>query len=351
MKPHKKYYPNCECYILPPHVLDSLVEQNAITKEEVGASYEHANSMMASRLDVSTQTANAFLPPAGGANRYIYNSQDTTNLDVELVRKEGDAPVADASINEVYDNCGKVRDFYSSQYGYNSVDNNGKDLKMNVHYNVMNALWQSGTDQMFFGKGNGSTVLDFTSALDVTAHEITHGVVEYSAGLIYQGQSGALNEHIADVFATTIKQFYAGQNAQSGDWLIGNTIIGPSWPGKAIRSMQAPGTAYRGDMQPANMAHYYNGPIDNQGVHINSGILNKAFYNVACGINGQKGLDTALAGTLWFQSLRNITNKQCAFHEFYSILTSTAKTMMTDGKLPQGADALIGNAFADVGIS
>jgi Zn-dependent metalloprotease len=120
----------------------------------------------------------------------------------------------------------------------------------------------------------------------VVAHELTHGVTQHTAGLIYYGQSGALNESMSDVFGTVIQQAIDGKTADDADWLIGNDIMGPDLYGEALRSMKAPGSAYDNyimgkDPQPDHMTRYYHGADDNQGVHINSGIPNKVFYLVS----------------------------------------------------------------------
>jgi Zn-dependent metalloprotease len=135
---------------------------------------------------------------------------------------------------------------------------------------------------------------------------LTHGVVSNSADLIYQGESGALNEHFADVFGTLIKQQKAGQTVDKADWLIGREVITPAPTRKAIRSMAAPGTAYVNDPllgtdpQPGLLKNQYAGAQDNGGVHINSGIPNHAFYLAAMALKGKAWLTV---GPVWFEVL------------------------------------------------
>ncbi len=119
-------------------------------------------------------------------------------------------------------------------------------------------------DQAWADRASGRIfrVGSLTTALDVIAHELTHGVTQYSAGLEYRGQSGALNESISDVFGSLVKQRSAGQRADQADWLIGAGILGTALHGAALRSMAAPGTAYEGDPQPATMAGYVDLPDD-----------------------------------------------------------------------------------------
>src|SRR5690606_15305154 len=122
----------------------------------------------------------------------------------------------------------------------------------------------------------------FTGSLSVIGHELTHGLIEYTAGLVYRDQSGALNESIADVFGALVEQHAAGQTADEASWLIGEGLFTDQVEGNALRSMAAPGTAYDDDVlgkdpQPGHMDDFVETNRDNGGVHLNSGIPNKAF--------------------------------------------------------------------------
>ena len=130
-----------------------------------------------------------------------------------------------------------------------------------VHYGVDydNAFWDG--SQMVYGDGDQQLFKTFTGPLDVTGHELTHGVTQYSGGLDYKGQSGALNESMSDVFGSLVKQYHLGQTADQADWLIGQGMFTDAVHGVALRSMKAPGTAYDDptlgkDPQPGQMADY-----------------------------------------------------------------------------------------------
>ena len=171
----------------------------------------------------------------------------------------------------------KTLDYFFTRHGRDSYDNQGTTLFSYVSYGVdyVNAFW-NGT-AMTYGDGNGSSIGPLTS-LDIVGHEIAHGVTQYSAGLIYRNQSGALNESFSDIFGEAVENYAAGTN----DWLIGSDIFLNG--NGAIRSMQNPNQfsdpdTYLGDF-------WYTGTGDNGGVHINSGVQNKWFYILTEGESG-----------------------------------------------------------------
>jgi Zn-dependent metalloprotease len=153
-----------------------------------------------------------------------------------------------------------------------------------------------------------------------------------------------LNEHFSDVFGTIVKQKYLGQDMEEADWLIGDMVVTEQFPGKAIRSMKAPGTANEFDTQPDHMNNYYDGPADNQGVHINSGIPNKAFYLscLAVGIDG--------CAQIWFETLK-VLWRTANFMDMVDVMVPIAQKLEDEGKVGAGAAANIAQSFAAVGLS
>ena len=116
-------------------------------------------------------------------------------------------------------------------------------------------------------------------------------MIQFDGPLVYQGESGALNEHIADAFGAMVDQWRNGQTATEADWLVGKEILGEGVDGKALRSMKEPGTAYDDDLlgkdpQPGHMDDFVRTHDDNGGVHINSGIPNRAFYEISAKLGG-----------------------------------------------------------------
>ncbi len=222
-----------------------------------------------------------------------------------VVRREGEAAVDDVSVNEAYDGLGATFALFEDIYQRNSIDGLGLPLNATVHYGSQydNAFWDGG--QMVFGDGDGEVFGRFTGSVSVIGHELAHGVTQYTAGLAYQGQSGALNESISDVFGALVEQYLGKQTAEQASWLIGAGLFTDKVQGVALRSMKAPGTAYDDDVlgkdpQPAHMDGYVTTKSDNGGVHLNSGIPNRAFYlaSVAIGGNAWDG-----AGQIWYDTL------------------------------------------------
>jgi Zn-dependent metalloprotease len=195
---------------------------------------------------------------------------------------------------------------------------------------------------MVYGDGDGQMFKNgaFTQSLDVIAHELTHGVTQFTAGLRYRMQSGALNEHFSDVFGSLVKQRFLGQTADQADWLIGEGILGPQLPGTALRSLKAPGTAFQFDNQPAHMDRYAELPDDGDprhdsgGVHINSGIPNHAFYLVAMAMGGNAW---EKAGTIWYTTLTTRLDENSDFQAAADVTVDVSGKLFGAGGAEQQA--------------
>jgi len=218
----------------------------------------------------------------------------------KLVRGEGAQAGKDVNVSEAYDNSGTTYDFYSEVLKRNSIDGRGMRLDSYVHFgrDFNNAFWDGA--EMVYGDGDKRSFVSFTSALDVIAHELTHGVTQFRTpgGLDYEDQSGALNESFSDALGSAVKQWHLKQTASEADWLIGAGILSPS-VGKALRSMKAPGDksqTWVGDDQPSTMSGY----VEGGDVHTNSGIPNHAFYLVATALGGATW---EKAAQIWYRAL------------------------------------------------
>lgn len=242
---------------------------------------------------------------APAPDRTISDARNREVLPGVRVRGEDDPPTGDTAVDQAFDGLGATFDFFWDAYGRSSIDGAGAPLRATVHYgrDYENAFWNG--ERMVFGDGDGDVFSGFTESLTVIAHELTHGVTEDEGGLRYQGQSGALNESISDVFGALAEQYTRGQTAAEASWLIGEGIFTDQVQGAALRSMKAPGTAYDDDVlgrdpQPAHMDGYVHTLDDNGGVHINSGIPNRAFYLAAATLGGHAW---ERAGLVWYRTL------------------------------------------------
>ncbi|WP_166872112.1 MULTISPECIES: M4 family metallopeptidase [unclassified Salinibacterium] len=241
----------------------------------------------------------------GLPQRWISDAAGLEILPGRLVRSEGNPATGDPAVDEAYDGLGHTHALFWTQFGLDSIDGVGLPLEASVHYghHYDNAFWDG--RRMVFGDGDGEVFTRFTASLSVIGHELAHGVIQYSANLPYQGQSGALNESISDVFGALVEQHALGQDVASASWLIGEGLFTDQVEGRAIRSMKAPGTAYDDDVlgtdpQPASMDGYIDTDEDNGGVHLNSGIPNRAFYLVADALGGNAW---EAAGHIWFDTV------------------------------------------------
>lgn len=300
----------CVCCFIPPHILDNLAENDDKAVRDRARAALVASAVLRAERKVRASFAFAGSSPAGG-RRTVFNCRHSSNLNQAVVaRGNGDGPTRDPAINDAWDGFKATYEFYDQVLGRNSIDDQGMRLDGYVHYSSQfnNAFWDG--QRMVFGDGDGDIFTDFTGSLDVIGHELTHGVTEFTAGLVYENQSGALNESISDVFGTLVKQWKLGQDVNAADWLIGPEIFTPNVQGDALRSMKNPGQAYDDprlgkDPQPAHMRDFKELPNtqagDNGGVHINSGIPNKAFFLFASKLGGHAW---ERAGKVWYASLR-----------------------------------------------
>jgi Zn-dependent metalloprotease len=281
--------------------------------------------------------------------RTVHDGRNREELPGRRVRSEGDGPVRDASANRAYAGLGATFALYLTAFGRDSVDGSGLPLDATVHYGEQyaNAFWDGG--RMVFGDGDGEVFRDFTLAVDVIGHELTHGVTQYTANLHYSGQSGALNESVSDVFGSLIKQYELGQTAEDADWLVGAELFTDRVQGRALRSMNEPGTAYDDavlgkDPQPGHMDDFVHTTDDNGGVHINSGIPNRAFQRFAVTLGGPAW---ERAGQVWYDTLTSGTlSPDAGFADFAAATLDAARARHGQDEVSK---ALV-QAWTDVGV-
>lgn len=218
-------------------------------------------------------------------------------------------------------------DYFMNEHNRNSIDNNGFQLNSYVHYgnNYANAFWDG--QRMTYGDGGGSLLINPLTTMDITGHEVTHGLTEFTANLIYSYESGALNESFSDIFGACI-DFYARGTTGTNLWLIGDECTNGN---TGIRNMANP--AQFGDPDTYGTGLWYTGTGDNGGVHWNSGVQNFWFYVLSQGGTGTNDYGNAYnvsaigmtdAAAVAF---RNLTvylsaSSQYADARFYAILSA-----------------------------
>jgi bacillolysin len=253
------------------------------------------------------KAAGSVLPdsPIGGILTIDVNNTFGTNTSFNHVTSASNTWSSSKTVS-AHVNAGVAYEYFRTKHGRNSIDGNGGTIYSMVNVPdetgqpLDNAFWNG----KFMSYGNGNVGFKpLAGSLDVAGHEMTHGVVENTANLEYQGESGAINESMADIF---------GSMMDPADWLIGEDIIKLSvYPSGALRSLSDPhngGTSLANNgFQPSHMNEAYKGTEDNGGVHINSGIPNNAFYRYATAITRDK------AAAVFYKALDDYLTKSSKF--------------------------------------
>lgn len=236
--------------------------------------------------------------------------------------------------------AGKSYEYYSAIHGRNSIDGNGGTIISFINVAdpddgtpMDNAFWNG--KAMYYGNGN-TTFKPLAGGLDVGGHELTHGVIQNAANLNYQGESGAINESMADIFGCMI---------DSLDWKIGEDVVLLSkYPSGALRDLSNPhngGTDINSrGWQPAHVSEKYSGTFDNGGVHINSGIPNYAFYLLAQATTRSK------AEKIFYRALTTYLTRSSKFIDLRIACITAASDLFSSSEA-----AKVGIAFDQVGIT
>jgi Zn-dependent metalloprotease len=248
------------------------------------------------------------------------------------VRTEGQPATGNTDVDRAYDYAGQTYDYFWSRFGRNSLDNKGLALRSTVKYcpdssncPFVNAYWNG--QQMVYGDG-------FASADDVVGHELSHGVTEFTSGLFYYYQSGAINESLSDVFGEYADLTYntATDDDSAGvRWYLGEDLPdGVFSPGGELRDMKDP-TRF-GDPDRMGSPNYYSGTSDSGGVHTNSGVNNKAAYLMVDGgtFNGRTvtGLGLTKAGRIYYEAEANILTAGSDYNDMYWALKQACSQLI-----------------------
>ncbi|KAI2778281.1 Metalloprotease [Daldinia loculata] len=353
--------------IVPDHMLQHIADNEDVDDDTracakrdlehirgIHAKYQESQGLRAESSDQKAGTATEQASKTTEKTyRAVYDANHDSNeahLPGKVVRVEGQKASKDEPANEAYDNAGLVLSFYADIFNWKSIDNKNMHVISSVHFgqNYENAFWDPEIAQMVYGDGH-DFLTNFTGCIDVIGHELTHAVTEHTSPLDYMGQSGALNEHVSDVFGIMIKQRVEDETADKADWLIGEYCLVPGVKGVALRSMKAPGTAYNDprfgkDPQPAHFKDYKLTLEDNGGVHLYSGIPNKAFYNASVAFGGYSW---EKAGKIWWETMQSgQVPSRCTFIQFADVTVDKAGELFGDD-----AAAIVRKAWNDVGVA
>lgn len=334
------------CQFIPPYLLRRVA--SADVDADI-ARCGHATLAIDEALR-SRRTVTPHAPDTGGAevaDWIVHTAENTPALPGRPVRSAGQPPSGDLAVDEAYAGIEASLGLFREALGRDSYDGHGATVLATVHYerSYDNAFWDG--RQLVFGDGDGRVFERFTKPIDVLAHEFTHAVTQYAAGLVYQGQSGALNEHVSDVFAACVKQRELDQLPAEADWLIGEGIFRPTVNGRALRSMSAPGTAYDDpvvgtDPQVGHMRDYVHTREDNGGVHLNSGIPNRVFHLVATRLGGPSWERPA---RVWYAALTAGVRPTSGFADFAAATVGAAREHSTE------VAGVVAEAWAEVGVT
>ena len=345
--------------IIPPYMLDHLARSADPRLRDLAiAAISRAASVRAVRAFAQGAPLMMAVPsPQGRKNRLVYDARRKDRLPGRLVRSEGGKKSADVAVNEAYDFSGDTYDFYRDLFDRNSLDDAGMTLISSVHVGepgpegkfqpMDNAFWDGA--QMAYGDGDGRVFGRFTRSLDVVAHELTHGVQSFTSNLVYSGQSGALNEHFSDVFGILVRQWKLGEKAEKASWLVGTDVLVPADTRRGIRDMEHPGTAYADDPllgtdpQPGHMKDFVKTAADSGGVHLNSGIPNRAFVLVAQSLGG---FAWETAGRIWYDALLQLSSRS----QFADLAAITLQIAGDGDRFGKDARKAVAAAWKKVGL-
>lgn len=347
----------CKQFIVPTAVLRRLADDDSIpaeSREAIRNSVAVESTWRELRVAHTNATQSSLLateltgrPLAGLLATVpavtVYDCKNTRSLPGSPVSAPGES--TDSTAKRAFDTTRAVVDYYRECFGRNSVDGKGMTLMSSIHYGVRydNAFWNGA--QMTYGDGDGRVFTDFTKSDDVIGHELTHGVTQFTAGLDYSDEPGALNESISDAFGAMFHQWRNKQTVSDADWLVGPGVLGPAAIAKGyncLRNMADPGSRQCLSRQPSHYADYVPGGDPHQ----NSGIPNHAFFLAASNIGGRSW---EKAGRVWYAALTDRdAGPSMDFRKFAALTRSAARSLFpADRDVYRGVD----DAWQRVGLS
>ena len=280
---------------------------------------------------------------------------NTGYFDPGFVATDVDNVWNDGAVVDAHVYAGFTYDYYYQRHGRRGLDGNDLPITSVTHFlprsfQYGNAFWDSSVGAMFYGDGDGGTN-SFSGALDVVAHELTHGVTSFTWAGIYRNESGALNEAFSDIMGTGVEFMFepAGNGRQQADYYLGEDlayVFDP--PQTATRSLENPSLFCSSSMgcNPDHYSRLYRGPLDNGGVHHNSGIANQAFYLLAeGGVNRTSGRRVSGLGSggrekaerIFYRGFTLYLTPAASFHDARVATVQAARDLYGQGEADQVA--------------
>lgn len=327
----------CPCFLLSRAQLARFADDPDLpdaTREACRRTLSHEPGWREVRVAYQSASRKARQSGFMGLNT-LANAPDVAVFDCKGTTSLPGRPIPDPATSDdptarrAFEQTTRAARFLAEAFGRNSLDNAGMTLISSIHLadKLVNAYWDG--SQMTYGDADGALLLDFTLAGDVIAHELAHGVTQFTAGFEYvYGEPGALNESMSDVFAIMYRHWCAKDDAATATWTIGSEIIGPAAKARGLtcmRDMADPGGAHCAAPQPDHMREFLPGGDP----HANSGIPNKAFQLAARAIGGASW---DRAGRIWYAAmLDDATKPDATFKDFAKRTRSHARKLFDDG--------------------
>jgi bacillolysin len=254
------------------------------------------------------------------------------------------SPPGTTDIAKAHTYAGDAYSFYRSYHGRDSINGYGMVIQALIDYSspyCRDAKWISGQNYMYFCGG-------FSLADDVVAHEYTHGVTQYTSGLIYYKEPGAINESFSDLWG----EFVDLTNGKGNDTAAVRWKAGENIPGGAVRDMKNPFQSKPRQPDKMTSSYYYFGSADNGGVHINSGINNKAVYLMTDGgfFNGRSitGIGLTKVAKIYYYAQTRLLTSGTRYYQLYNYINQSCNSLIGTSGITASNCAQVKNALLAV---
>jgi Zn-dependent metalloprotease len=245
-------------------------------------------------------------------------------------RWDDEGPGAGAAV-DAHAGLAQAWDVFSTALGHRGAEGEGEVVRATVHFGagLSHAYWNG--RHLLFGDGDGVNTRPFSAGLDVIAHELAHGLVAHTAGLAHDGETGALHEAIADLFACLAEAEALGGT----DWTIGERV---RFDGTPLRHLADPATLGA----PAHLGERVITDDDKGGVHVNSTIVSHAAYLAATGAQGHPALGVARTARIFYRALRYYLHPRAGFSDAADATLAAARDLGLDAEALRRAFQLAG---------